>query len=320
MRALAGGDGSDEASASLLRRAFLWWDPSGSGPDAFRWPIADVVDGQLTAVPAALFAAATELAGEDHGLDEAELAQARDEVGFYYRRLDRVPPWGGRPSGAAPYAMPGSGLSAVAPEAPVAEVAPAADPPIEQEAQMPEITPELREALGVGEDADLDTIVSRARELASPATAEQEAPAAALSADAQRQIETLTETVSKLSAQVEAVTAVAEKGKGAHEALFARDRDALLAQAVRDGKLSAAELDDREVDGKTVPGWRSHYNAAPQMVESMLASMGPRDGYQPGEIGEDGEPTAAEFSADDEAAVAALVPRSADPTLTAKGA
>jgi hypothetical protein len=310
VRELAGGDGSDEASASLLRRAYLWWDAQATGPRSFRWPIADVIDGQLQAVPAALFAAAGALAGDDHGLDDVELAQARDEVGFYYRRLDRVPPWGGRPAGSPAMAPTAefSAAPAATQESPAeaagdqADPAPAGEATNEQEAQMPEVTPELREALGVGEDADLDAIVARARELATPAPAED--PATGLRAsDGASEKDELMDEVRKLSAKVEALEAVAGKGVEASKELFAAKRDASIREAIRLGKIAPSQKDE----------WTSHYDSAPQMVESMLASMAPNEALAAGEVGEDEQDEAA--SSADVDAVRALVPAGVDPTL-----
>ena len=86
---------TDEPNAKF-RRAFIWYDTDN--PDLFssyKLPIADVVEGKLTAIPRGIFAAAAALQGARGGVDipDADMPRARAHLSRYYRLLDRTPPW-----------------------------------------------------------------------------------------------------------------------------------------------------------------------------------------------------------------------------------
>lgn len=62
--------GSTEAPSNTYRNAFLWYDEDS--PEEFgsyKLPIADVIDGELRAVPRAIFAAAAAMLGARGGVD-----------------------------------------------------------------------------------------------------------------------------------------------------------------------------------------------------------------------------------------------------------
>lgn len=93
VRAFTGSD--DEPSASY-RRAFLWFD--SAAPELFtsyKLPIADVIEGRLTAVPRGIFAAAAVLRGGRGGVD----LPAEDRAGVirhverYFAKLDEPSPF-----------------------------------------------------------------------------------------------------------------------------------------------------------------------------------------------------------------------------------
>ena len=65
--------GSEDAPASGYKNAFLWYDSENSeNYGAYKLPIADVIDGELKAVPRAIFAAAAVMAGARGGVDVPE--------------------------------------------------------------------------------------------------------------------------------------------------------------------------------------------------------------------------------------------------------
>lgn len=70
---------STESPSESYRRAFLWFDETESGNfDSYKLPIADVIEGQLTAIPRAVFAAAAVMRGARGGVDIPE--EDRDAV------------------------------------------------------------------------------------------------------------------------------------------------------------------------------------------------------------------------------------------------
>lgn len=87
---------SDDAPGPAYRRGFLWFD--SDAPDLFgsyKLPIADVIDGRLTAIPRAIFAAAAVLRGARGGVD----LPATDRQGVinhlerYYSKMDLESPF-----------------------------------------------------------------------------------------------------------------------------------------------------------------------------------------------------------------------------------
>jgi hypothetical protein len=86
------GNVEGEDAKSRLRSAYLWRDTSDSGEETYRFPIADVVDGELLAVPAAIYAAAEELQS-DTDLPAEDVMRLQSILGDYYWRLERTPPW-----------------------------------------------------------------------------------------------------------------------------------------------------------------------------------------------------------------------------------
>jgi HK97 family phage prohead protease len=96
--AWAKGD-ADMPDMAKVVKAFLWYDSSSpdvdhddglpDAKDAYKLPIADVVDGQLKAVPAGIFAAASVLSGGRGGVDipAADQATAKSVLTRYYDKM-----------------------------------------------------------------------------------------------------------------------------------------------------------------------------------------------------------------------------------------
>lgn len=103
VRSWAGGPGKDSIKWDKYADAFLWRDGNEAQEfESYKLPIADVVDGALTAVPRAIFAAAAVLEGARGGVDIPgnEMDGVRNHVGRYYAKMREafnddslIPPW-----------------------------------------------------------------------------------------------------------------------------------------------------------------------------------------------------------------------------------
>lgn len=87
---------STEEPSDAYRKAFLWFDSEDDENfGAYKLPIADVIDGVLTAIPRAIFAAAAALSGARGGVDIPE--EDRDAVianiNRYYSKMDLESPF-----------------------------------------------------------------------------------------------------------------------------------------------------------------------------------------------------------------------------------
>lgn len=88
-------DSAEEPSDSY-RRAFLWFDSENDEDfGAYKLPIADVIDGTLTAIPRAIFAAAAALSGARGGVDipEDDRAAVIANIERYYTKMDLESPF-----------------------------------------------------------------------------------------------------------------------------------------------------------------------------------------------------------------------------------
>lgn len=95
--------GGTETNWTRYRRAFLWYDrekPDELG--SYKFPIADVVDGELTAIPRGIFAAAGVIQGARGGasIPGSDVAGVRAHLTRYYEKMRREfndesikPPW-----------------------------------------------------------------------------------------------------------------------------------------------------------------------------------------------------------------------------------
>jgi hypothetical protein len=85
-----------DAPNPRYRRAFVWYD--GEQADNFtsyKLAIADVVHGQLKAVPRAVFQAGAVMQGARGGVDlpRKDINRVRSHLARYYRKMDEDPPW-----------------------------------------------------------------------------------------------------------------------------------------------------------------------------------------------------------------------------------
>lgn len=88
-------DSTDEPSASY-KNAFVWYDREDSENfGAYKLPIADVINGKLTVIPRAIFAAAAAMQGARGGVDipEAERAGVIRHLERYYAKMDLDSPF-----------------------------------------------------------------------------------------------------------------------------------------------------------------------------------------------------------------------------------
>jgi HK97 family phage prohead protease len=79
----AGGD------TSKYRKAFLWVGEDPENYTAYKFPIADVIDGGLKAVPRAIYAAAARI-DQAKGVDVAGI---KKQITKYYHKLGEKAPW-----------------------------------------------------------------------------------------------------------------------------------------------------------------------------------------------------------------------------------
>jgi HK97 family phage prohead protease len=87
---------SAEEPAEAYRKAFLWYDADNSEDfGAYKLPIADVIDGTLTAIPRAIFAAAAALSGARGGVDipEDDRGAVIASIDRYYAKMDLESPF-----------------------------------------------------------------------------------------------------------------------------------------------------------------------------------------------------------------------------------
>src|SRR2546428_1200704 len=91
-----GGDKIEEMDWAKYRRAHVWYDGEDTEKKgSYKLLIADIIDGKLTAVPRAVFAAAVVGGGGRGGrhIPDADLPKVRTHLGKYYTKMDRTPPW-----------------------------------------------------------------------------------------------------------------------------------------------------------------------------------------------------------------------------------
>ncbi|GAB3008019.1 hypothetical protein [Mycobacterium bourgelatii] len=86
---------TDEPNAKY-RDAHVWYD-SGKKDNftAYKLLIADVIDGELRAVPRAVLAAGAIMQGSRGGIDlpKSDIDQVKSHLAKYYTKMDDTPPW-----------------------------------------------------------------------------------------------------------------------------------------------------------------------------------------------------------------------------------
>lgn len=82
--------GNDNLDYAKYKRAFLWYDPDKADTQGgYKYPVADVIDGKLTAVPKGIFAAAASLQGgrTNTTIPEADQSAMKTHLGKYYAKM-----------------------------------------------------------------------------------------------------------------------------------------------------------------------------------------------------------------------------------------
>lgn len=91
--------GSTEAPSSSYRKAFLWFNEEKADDfDSYMMPFADVIDGDMMAVPKAIMACAEMMSGEGSmpdgmALPAEEMDAMRSVIGLYYEKMGKQAPW-----------------------------------------------------------------------------------------------------------------------------------------------------------------------------------------------------------------------------------
>ena len=78
------------------RNAQIWYDPDKKGDvTAYKLIVADVVKGELVAVPRGIMAAAAVMQGSRGGVSlfERDIERVRDHLARYDAKLDDTAPW-----------------------------------------------------------------------------------------------------------------------------------------------------------------------------------------------------------------------------------
>jgi hypothetical protein len=94
-RVRAWADAEDEPN-ERYRRAFVWYDSENVDKfKGYKFQIADVVDGTLTAVPRGVMSAAGVMQGARGGADipEADIDRVKRHLARYYDKMGETPPW-----------------------------------------------------------------------------------------------------------------------------------------------------------------------------------------------------------------------------------
>jgi hypothetical protein len=87
---------SGETPSDKYKKAFVWYEANEKNKyRAYKFQIADVVDGRLKAVPRAITNAAAVMQGARGGarLPKRDIARVRSHLARYYRKMGERPPW-----------------------------------------------------------------------------------------------------------------------------------------------------------------------------------------------------------------------------------
>jgi len=79
-----------DGDMAKYRRAFLWYDAENADNlTAYKFPIGDIIDGKLKAVPRGIYAAAARLDGSD--IDDKD--KVKRSIERYYKKMGEDAPW-----------------------------------------------------------------------------------------------------------------------------------------------------------------------------------------------------------------------------------
>ena len=85
---------SKQAPGPEYKGAFVWLDEDRAERfDGYKMQIADVIDGELVAVPRAIFKAATELLGNSVGIPQEDMEGSVRHIERYYAKMGLVSPF-----------------------------------------------------------------------------------------------------------------------------------------------------------------------------------------------------------------------------------
>ncbi|WP_434565152.1 HK97 family phage prohead protease [Thermoanaerobacterium thermosaccharolyticum] len=110
VREWAGGD-KDNIDWNKYRKAFLWYDSENAENfGAYKLPIADVINGQLMAVPRGIMAAAAVIQGARGGVNipDSDIPVIKRHLERYYTKMDKEPPWASKSIDMLLYAVIGA--------------------------------------------------------------------------------------------------------------------------------------------------------------------------------------------------------------------
>ena len=88
--------GAQDGPNDQYRKAFVWYDSSAKDQfTAYKLQIADVVGGELKAIPRAVIAAGGIMQGARGGIDlpQKEIGRVKSHLTRYYEKMDDIPPW-----------------------------------------------------------------------------------------------------------------------------------------------------------------------------------------------------------------------------------
>jgi hypothetical protein len=88
--------GAQEKPNERYRRAFVWYDAKAKDKfGSYKQQIADVIGGELKAVPRGVFIAAAVMQGSRGGIDlpRKDIPRVKSHLARYYRKLGEKPPW-----------------------------------------------------------------------------------------------------------------------------------------------------------------------------------------------------------------------------------
>lgn len=88
--------GAGEGPNQKYRSAHVWYDRDAKDNfTGYKLLIADVVDGQLTAMPRGIMAAGAIMQGSRGGIDlpARDIARVKGHLAKYYRKMGETPPW-----------------------------------------------------------------------------------------------------------------------------------------------------------------------------------------------------------------------------------
>ena len=88
--------GAEDEPNQKYRNAHVWYDADNKDNfTAYKLLVADVIDGRLTAVPRAVFAAAAVMQGSRGGVDlpAGDIKRVKSHLAKYYAKMDDQAPW-----------------------------------------------------------------------------------------------------------------------------------------------------------------------------------------------------------------------------------